>query len=432
MNNQLRAGAGAAEIVFPEEMFPVEGFVGIHDNPHVRILLLESNTKMALVAMELVMGITDVNEWITQYLVQQFDVGKEHVWLHMTHAITTPHAPGGPLISADGKILPPPPDMGMMPVPNEEDVKKRAFYTEAIKNSVKKATAKALETLQDAEVGVGTGTCDVNANRDVETPLGWWIGLNGTGYSNKMMTIVHFRGTKGTAIASLISYGIKPCAIDNSQMKEQKRLISSDVPGVACTMLEQVTGAPALFCMSAAGNQIPKEQTLYDKVDEKGNITTVDNGVEHGLALVDKYGTRMGKDAISIVASIREYQRAVEITVKQGTIPWERKARTRMKISQEADFKAEGMGEIPWYVATLGNLAFAATKPEMNAESERQLRDQSNFEHTLLFTMVNGGMKYMPDQSSYDRNTWEAQSAMFMPGAAEAFVKTVTEVINEH
>jgi hypothetical protein len=41
-------------------------------------------------------------------------------------------------------------------------------------------------------------------------------------------------------------------------------------------------------------------------------------------------------------------------------------------------------------------------------------------------------MKYMPDQSSYDRNTWEAQSAMFMPGAAEAFVKTVTEVINEH
>jgi hypothetical protein len=432
MNNQLRAGAGSAEIVFPEEMFPVEGFVGIHDNPHVRILLLESDTKMAIVAMELVMGVTDVNDWITEYLMDQFGMEKEHVWLQVTHAITTPHAPGGPLISADGKILPPPPDMGMMPVPNEEDVKKRAFYTEAIKNSVKKATAKALETLQDAEVGVGTGICDVNANRDVETPLGWWIGLNGTGYSNKMMTIVHFRGTKGAAIASLISYGIKPCAIDNSKMKEQKRLISSDVPGVACTMLEQVTGAPVLFCMSAAGNQIPKEQTLYDKVDEKGTITTVDNGVEYGLELVDKHGTRMGKDAISIVASIREYQRTVEITVKQGTIPWERKARTRMKISREAVFKAEGMGEIPWYVATLGNLAFVATKPEMNAESERQLRDQSNFEHTLLFTMVNGGMKYMPDQSSYDRNTWEAQSAMFMPGAAEAFVKTVTEVINEH
>jgi hypothetical protein len=432
MNNQLRAGAGSAEIVFPEEMFPVEGFVGIHDNPHVRILLLESDTKMALVAMELVMGVTDVNDWITDYLVEQFGVEKEHVWLQVTHAITTPHAPGGPLISADGKILPPPPDMGMMPMPNEEDVKKRGLYTQAIKAAVISAAEKALETLQDAEVGVGTGTCDVNANRDVETPQGWWIGLNGTGLSNKTMTVVHFRGTKGAAIASLISYGIKPCAIDNSQMKEQKRRISSDVPGVACTMLEKVTGAPVLFCMSAAGDQIPKEQTWYDKVDEKGTITTVDNGVEHGFALVEQYGTRMGKDAMTIVASIKEYQRAVEITVKQGTIPWERKARTRMKISREADFKAEGMGEIPWYVAKIGNLAFAATSPEMNAESERQLHEQSDCEHTLLFTMVNGGMKYMPDQSSYDRNTWEAQSAMFMPGAAEAFVKTVTEVINEH
>jgi hypothetical protein len=410
----------------------LEGFVGIHDNPHVRILLLKSNTKMALVVMELVMGVTDINDWITEYLVKQFGVEKEHVWIHMTHAITTPHAPGGPLISGDGRVLPPPPDMGMMPMPKEEDVKKRGLYTQAIKTAVISAMKKAMDTMQDAEVGVGTGNCDVNANRDVETPQGWWIGLDGTGFSNKTMTVVHFRGTEGNVIASLISYGIKPCAIDNSEMKEQKRLISADVPGVACTMLENVTGAPVLFCMSAAGDQIPREQTLYDEVDAMGNITTIDNGVEHGLALVEQYGTQMGKDAISIVASIREYQRDVEITVRCGTIPWERKARTRMKISREAECKEEGMGEIPWYVATLGNLAFAATKPEMNAESERQLQAKSKFEHTLLFTMVNGGMKYMPDQGSYERNTWEAQSAMFMPGAAEAFVKTVTEVINEH
>jgi hypothetical protein len=45
--------------------------------------------------------------------------------------------------------------------------------------------------------------------------------------------------------------------------------------------------------------------------------------------------------------------------------------------------------------------------------------------------MVNGGMKYMPDKASYDNNTWEAQSSMLMPGAAEAFVEKVAGKIND-
>ena len=30
---QLKVGAGRSEIVFPQELFPHEGFKGIHDNP---------------------------------------------------------------------------------------------------------------------------------------------------------------------------------------------------------------------------------------------------------------------------------------------------------------------------------------------------------------------------------------------------------------
>ena len=77
----------------------------------------------------------------------------------------------------------------------------------------------------------------------------------------------------------------------------------------------------------------------------------------------------------------------------------------------------------------LGNTAFVAAKPEINCVTERELMEKSPFERTVLISMVNGDMKYMPDQSSFDRGTWEAQSAMLMPGAAEQLVtKTVEQL----
>lgn len=432
MGNKLKAGAGKAEIIFPLEMFPVEGFSGIHDNPHVRILLLEAEIKIAIISMEIVMSPPEINCWIVEYLQSKFQIAEENIWIHVTHAITTPHAPGGPLIGAGGRLLPPAPDMGMMPYPDETDVKKRQLYTDAIERAAGQAIDEALSTLQEASYGIGTGECDVNANRDIETEKGWWIGLGGKGLSNKIMTLISFKGNDGNIIGYLMSYGIKPCAIDNSQMKDQVRRISSDVPGLACSMLEKESGAPVLFCMSAAGDQIPKTQTWYDIVNEEGTVSTIDLGVENGMKLVEKYGTQMGMDAIRIAESISTYWTDVDLYAEQGEITWSKKKRTQMKVSRTPEYVSDGDGKIPWYIMIMGNVAFAATRPEMNCISEKQLIEESKYEHTILITMVNGGMKYMPDLESYENNTWEAQNSMFMPGAAEQYVENVTQKINAH
>ena len=45
--------------------------------------------------------------------------------------------------------------------------------------------------------------------------------------------------------------------------------------------------------------------------------------------------------------------------------------------------------------------------------------------------MVGGGMKYMPDQASYERLSWEALTSMLMPGAAEKFVDTAIQLLEE-
>jgi len=44
--------------------------------------------------------------------------------------------------------------------------------------------------------------------------------------------------------------------------------------------------------------------------------------------------------------------------------------------------------------------------------------------------MVNGGQKYMPNKLAYERNTFEAQSSFFQPGAAEKFVEVVSKELD--
>lgn len=49
----LTIGAGKSVIDIPEAFFPAEGFVGIHDNLHVRTLLMDNGVnRIALVVLD--------------------------------------------------------------------------------------------------------------------------------------------------------------------------------------------------------------------------------------------------------------------------------------------------------------------------------------------------------------------------------------------
>lgn len=55
MTTTIKAGFGKGTICFPEDMFPVEGFCGVHDDPHMRLMLLRlKDTAFALLEAELV------------------------------------------------------------------------------------------------------------------------------------------------------------------------------------------------------------------------------------------------------------------------------------------------------------------------------------------------------------------------------------------
>lgn len=420
--NQLSAGAGSAYIRFPQELFPIEGFRGVHDDPAARVLLLNCGEQVAIACLELVMLAPDGIDAAKKIIGAVTHTAEENIWVHVTHAITTPHAPHAP--------------MGMGGVPleiGEEEQKtlerKLALFNGAVMNAVTEAAQGAADTFRPAKMGFGAGECRVNVNRDVATPHGWWINFAPGGPSNHTASILRFEDEQGSPIGALISYGLKPCAIDNSEMDAVNRLISSDVPGLACRLLEERLGAPCLFAMSAAGDQVPVEQAWYDVVEADGSVGKVDLGVEAGLEMVDRLGRQMARELADVLEKTACVQPAPQIRLDRGFIDWTGKARNQMVPTLHAEYTPQGSQRVDVVTMTLGDVALVGVKPEINTLTEAQLQAASPYAHTLVVSMVNGGQKYMPDRASYENATWEAQSSALMPGAAEAWVDEAVRVL---
>lgn len=419
----MRAGAGNAEIAFSQELFPLEGFCGIHDLPKVGVILMEGINKIALVSVEIVMLPDDLLQTCREMVANLTDTPVQNVWIHVTHAITTPHAPGGPMLGLGGE---------MRESAGEETsnlLRKRELYEHALLSALNRALKAAID-MREARLYVGARDCNLIEGRDIETPFGWWIGTKGSGVSNETMTVLVLRDLENHIIAALISYGMKPCVIDNSEMEQGTRLISADAPGMCCRELERIYHAPILYGTAAAGDRVPVRTAWYDRVGADGRIETVDLGVAQGFAFANEIAAEMTKVAREIIDCAREMI-VPHVICRRTAYAWGRKTRVTMQPRREIAYIQEGEVQVPVDVILLGDVALVAGRPEINSITERQLQEQSQYSHTLYLSMVNGGMKYMPDQDAYDRVTWEAQSSMLMPGAAERFVDTAIKLLEE-
>lgn len=433
---RIKAGAASCRLDFPERMFPTDGFKGVHDAPYIGILILDAGKRAALVSDELVNVPEDGVDMQRKIISEKCGVPYENIWVHATHTITTPHAPGGPGLmpktaGKDHPAPPMPPKGGGRPMDPDAPMKRECFI-ETLRAATEACAAKAMETFTEAKIGTGTGECLINVNRDIETPFGWWISLGGNEISNKTMTVVKVENAAGAPLAYLVSYGVKPCAIDNSQMKENQRLVCGDVTGFACRMAEKELGAPCLFFTPAAADQVPREQAWYQRIDEEGNVITEDLGVEKGLEIVERLGTEMGSDLIRIAKGTECTLEEGSLEVVSGSFMADARNRGMMpkQPAKEQEFPLEKKQELTGDVIAIGDIAFAAVKPEVCCRTELELWEKSPFEHTLVMSMVNGGMKYMPDKLSYERVTWEGQNTMFHPGTAEKWVDMIVEMLN--
>lgn len=416
----LKAGAGIGRILLPMDYFIItnpdgsityeDGFNGlvhtfpgakgkITDDPCIRVLLLENGLRTAIVAMEIAQAPEDQIAYTKEIVSRLCAVDEKNIWVHSTHQFGFMHRPA--------------------------NTQQAACYDEAMKRAVTDAANQAVSSLQSAILGVGTGICNVSANRNIPTPDGVeggpYSGLDSTLDTNKTMTVLRFDSLDNTPIAFFLSYGTKPSALCITGKNVGNRELNSEVPGHAAKLVEEEFGAPCLFCMPAAADQYPRETAQFHAFDENGVWRKIDLGFEKGIEIVDRLGDEMGLDAIRIAKDITCSAADSKISLAATEFPYPNKTE-------------DGEIMVSAQVLTLGDIAFVGFKQEMDCITERQIQAASPYGTTLLVSFLNGDGKYFGHLEAYDFNnglgTCETARSPFAKGAAEKFVLVAADLLN--
>jgi hypothetical protein len=416
----MQAGAGKGEIRIPTELFPLEKFTAVHDPLYVRVLLLKQEKGFALVSVDM----TSLREYAIQELrsiTQKLTgVPETQIWICMTHTFSAPHTRSETALAKGG----------------EELRRKNQGLSNAISSALKEAVRQANASMQPVQVGAGKGTCTVNISRDIETPLGWWLGQNEHGFSDHTLSVLRFDSVAtGKTIAVLYNYDVQSSIMDGSKLPDGGCLVTGDLVGAASTYVEEAIGsdAVAVFLLGAAGDQSPREQSKHPVIAQDGTIQSHDLG-EAGFALCKRLGEELGISILSVSRSIRLEPVTEPITFSSvstllnGQKIMEPRPSSPVK---EYNFEAQPPRQSGAEIVSFGEIALAGVRPELSSSTAYQIRSHSPYPMTMVGTMVNGIDKYLPERSAYDRITYEAMNSAYGQGAAEQLTSCILKHLNQ-
>ncbi|MBA0088486.1 MAG: neutral/alkaline non-lysosomal ceramidase N-terminal domain-containing protein, partial [Acidobacteria bacterium Pan2503] len=264
-----------------------QGFRGIHDHIYARAIVLGDGSRLAaVVAWELIGVPNAVWEDLSGRIARETGIPSEYLLLCAVHDHSAP-AP-----------------FGMY----GNDSPKSAAYTKQVEDATVEVIRKAKETLQPAQIGIGTGKANVNVNRREYSPeTGWWLGYNPEGPSDKTVTVVRFEALSGKPIALLINYAVHAVVMggENDQISGDlagatSRYVESyyrgkteDAPrsdaGAAIQLRPEKTseGVVALWTSGAAGDQNP---------------ISLSRGSD--FTMVESLGKILGEEAVRVAGAI--------------------------------------------------------------------------------------------------------------------------------
>lgn len=415
----LEAGAGRAQVAIPQTMLPYQRFGIVHDPLEARVLVLGNGAKRtALVVVDLTSIADEEVLRMQQIVAEQTGVAASDILICASHTFSAPHMSSPAHLPAEiaGK-------------PAEEA--KVGKYQAAYETALRQAAASAAHGLRAAAIGYGSGTSDINVNRNVLTPAGWWLGADRQGASDKTLGVVRIDGADHRPIAVLFNYAVQPSVLDHSFAAPDQMAISADLAGAASRYVEKAAGDPAvaLFLVGAAGDQAPLETARRQQVAADGTVTIRDLGVD-AYPLLTHQGETLGQDAWRVGQAIRPLLSAPRVAVVSGQVELTSQVHPQGPVSQlhavhNYNYQITGKTRAPYVIQQVGDLAIVGVQVELSASTGAAIRARSPFAHTLVVTMVNGAAKYLPDADGYGKFTYEAMNSAYGPGSAEVMADAI-------
>jgi neutral ceramidase len=422
----LRAGAARVEITPQPDAATPPSWKYAHERLYVRAIVLDNgSTRAALIGADQ-SGLREI-VWTTaaKQIAKELDCPIPNILMSATHTHSG-GGPGGPGPLHPGPNAPPPPIVGQ------------------ILDVVKQAKAQ----LQPARMGFGTGFSYLNVNRDVIDPATrlWTQGPNLNGSSDKTVAVLKFETPEGQPIAAYIDYAMHPV---NGYLAG---FISADFAGATSRYVEQAYGDKmvAVFVQGASGDQNPlylrsATNALASRsgVPITGNVLTREKVeaplrdgkvTEHPLdpavrdtleRVMDSEGVLLGEEVIRVMTNTTRMEASPVISAGQDMASCPGRNRLdKVREGTPGSYEDGDPVQIRLGVLRIGDVALASVDAELYNTIGRRLKEQSPMANTVMVTLANGRANsgYIPDDASFNANTFQVLSSRLKPGCAETAI----------
>jgi neutral ceramidase len=244
--------------------------------------------------------------------------------------------------------------------------------------------------------------------------------------------VVRVDDLAGQPIAIGLNYAVQSSVMHESRTAGGGALVTADLVGAACRYVERHygDGTVALFLMGAAGDQAP---ALVANRYRPGAVTRTDLG-EAGYLLVELLGERLGAATVAVAdrTAVGDLTGPLRVLTGSAAVTGQVIPATQdIRPSVSYQFTETGPATIPVWALRIGDIALAGLRPELSAVTGLAIKDASPFTGTLLATMINGGDKYLPDVTGYDRITYEAMNSRYARGSAETVASSIVALLHD-
>ena len=408
MNNNFLAGA-AREITTPKIGTLLYGYrpdlvsTSVHDDLSVTALAVSQNGKTALLITAEIGDIqTDLCDATREKIAAECGIDKNNILISSTHTHTAPNLSGV---------------VGWGDIDTE-------YYSSIFLPAIIKASKRAFEAMQSAEIAVGVTHSDVGVNRRQQNENGEIsLGQNPHGCYDPNMTLVSFRNPETKeGILNLIHYG---CHGTTASLCEE---ISRDWSGIMIDRIEAETQTLTAFWNGAIGDVGPR-------LTNGGTVGSIYFTEEHGgVAANDamrawraKGGYHAGKleiftDILRLPRKAMPSLEEIEKKLSEYENPEELINIQRLEYEhykEQFEYLTNGGNPVPddftfeQTIISLGDIVFIPFPFEMFSEIVMRLRDYSDYPYTLCLSCTNGYNVYLPSEDQLCRGGYEVGCFMY-------------------
>jgi hypothetical protein len=387
----FRVGVAKVDITPTDltELNPMGGsFTTVHDHIFARALVLDDGvTETALVSTDLI-EVGDMTP-IRQRTERQLGIPFGHILITATHSHNAPRL---------GLVSPGALARGGGP--------ESAAYTATVYEKIITALKRAKASSQPAQLGLATGSADVNVNRDEYASGKWVLGYNPDGPSDKTVWVIKFETLTGKPIAVLINYAV------HSTVTLGTGEISGDLAGAATRYVEQNLGddAVALWTLGPVGDQAPRVS-----LGKPSGATERDRAFAYRA--MDAQGLMVGAEVVRVAGRMERLTSSVRIGAAERVIS----CPLKLGVDVMPDMKQEQVPEVNLRLALImiNQIAFAGVSGEVVTNIYQRLKRESPLANTIMVSLANDRIGYIPDDQAYDRQTFAVSGSPIVRGYAE-------------